>query len=105
MNKFHSDIDIGLSGIFEYPRNTRIRGHAYELSILLCLKKVKKSSFAVRGVNIWNSIPAETLAFNKLETFKAQLDRHLGDRLYEISKYHRKKTSSSISFEETQPVL
>ena len=55
---FHSDIDIGLSDIFEYARITRTRGHAYELYIPLYRKYVKKKSFAVRCVNIWNSIPA-----------------------------------------------
>ena len=48
-------------------------------------KDVKKISFAVRCVNIWNSIPAEAVASNNVETFKAQLDRFLGDRLNEIS--------------------
>ena len=82
---FHSDIDVGLSDIFEYARNTRTRGHAYKLSIPMCRKDVKKRSFAVRCVNIWNSIPAEAVASNNVETFKAQLDRFLGDRLYKIS--------------------
>ena len=34
--EFYSDIDVGLSDIFEYARNTRTRGHAYKLSIPLC---------------------------------------------------------------------
>ena len=38
---FHSDVDIGLSDIFEYVRNTRTRGHAYKLYIPLCRKDVK----------------------------------------------------------------
>ena len=29
---FHSDIDVGLSDIFEYPRKTPTGGHAYKLS-------------------------------------------------------------------------
>ena len=64
---FHSDIDDGLSDIFEYARNTRTRGHAYNLSIPLCRKYVKKRSFAVRCVNIWNSIPTEAVASNNVD--------------------------------------
>ena len=41
--------------------------------------------FAVRCVNIWNSISAEAVVSNNVETFKGQLDRFLGDRLYEFS--------------------
>ena len=48
------------------------------------VKDVKKRSFAVRCVNIWNSVPAEAMASNNVEAFKAQLDRFLGDRLYEF---------------------
>ena len=88
---YHSDIDVGLSDIFEHVRNTRTRGHAYKLSIPMCMKDVKKRYFAVRCVNIWNSIPAEAVASNIVETFKAQLDMFLGDRLYEFSSCHRKK--------------
>ena len=82
---FYSDNDVGISDIFEYARNTRTRGHAYKLSIPLCRKDVKKRFFAVRCVNIWNSIPAEAVPSNNVETFKAQLDRFLGDRIYEFS--------------------
>ena len=82
---FHSDLDVGFSDIFEYARNTRTRGLAYKLSIPLCRKDVEKRSFAVICVNIWNSVPAEAVASNNIETFKAHLDRFLGDRLYEIS--------------------
>ena len=46
---------------------------------------MKKRSFVVRCVNIWNSIPAEAMASNNVETFKTQLDRFLVDRLYEFS--------------------
>ena len=82
---FHRDIEVGLSDILEYARNTHTRGHAYKLSIPRCQKYVKKRSFAVRCVNIWNSIPTETVASNKVETFKAKLDKFLGDRLYKIT--------------------
>ena len=68
---FHSDIDVGISDIFEYVRNTNTRGHACKLSIPWCLKYVKKMSFAVRCVNIWNWIPAKAVASNNVETFKA----------------------------------
>ena len=71
--------------MFEYARITRTRGHDNKLSISRCQKDLKKSSFAVRYVNIWNSIPDEDIASNNVETFKAKLDRFLGDRLCEVS--------------------
>ena len=101
---FHSDIDVGLSDMFEYARNIRTRAHAIKPSIPLCRKDVKMSSIVVRCVNIWNSILAEAVASNNLGTFKAELDRFLGERLYEISQYNR-KNSSSNSFKETQPAM
>ena len=82
---FHIGIDVGLSDLFEYARNTGTRGDAIKLSIPLCGKDVKKGSFAVRCVKIWNSITAEAVASNDVEIFKAQLDRFFGDMLYEIS--------------------
>ena len=69
---FHSDNDVGLSDILEYTRKTCTRGHAYKLHIPLCRKDVKKRSFAVRFVNIWNCIPTETVASDNVETFKAR---------------------------------
>ena len=93
---YHSDVDVGLSDIFEYARNTRTRDHAYKLSIPLSPKEVKKRSVAVRYVNIWNLIPAEAVASDNVETFKAKLDRFLG---IGYMKLHNtiKKNSSSIS--------
>ena len=88
----HSDIGVGLSDIFEYPRNIRIGGLTYKLSIPLCRNEVKKRSFAVRCVNIWSLIPAEAVVSKKFETFKAQLDRFLGNKSYEFSNTIEKKT-------------
>ena len=82
---FHRDIDVGLSDIFDYAINTRTRGHAYKLSILQCRKNVKKRSFAVGCVDIWNSISAEAVASNNVVTFNAKLDRFLRDRFNEFS--------------------
>ena len=50
-----------------------------KLSIPLCRKVVKKRSFTVRCMNIWNSIRAEAVASDNVETFKVQLDSFLGD--------------------------
>ena len=69
---FHKVIDVRLSDIFEYARNTHTRSHANKLSISMWRKDVKKRYFAVRCVNIWFSIPAKTVASKKIETFKAQ---------------------------------
>ena len=77
---FHSDIDVGVSDIFEYARYTGTRGPAYQLSIPLCRKDVKKRSFSIRCANIWNLIPAEVVASDSVEIFKAQFDRFFGDR-------------------------
>ena len=65
---------------------------------------MKKRSFVEGCVNIWNSIPAEAVASNNLEPFKAQHDRFWG---IGKMKFHNtiEKNSSSISFEETQPAL
>ena len=102
---FHSDNDVGLSDIFEYARNIRTRGHAYKVSIPKCRKDVKKRSFGVRCVNIWNSIPAEAVASNNVETLKAQLDRFWGIGYMNFRNAIEKSNSSRFSLEETQPAL
>ena len=57
--EIHRDIDVGLSDIYEYARNTRTRGRAYNFSYPLCQKRSEKRYFDVRCVNIWNSTSAE----------------------------------------------
>ena len=41
---------------------------------------MKNTSFAVRCVNIWNSIPADAVAFINVETFKEKLTDFWGIR-------------------------
>ena len=79
---FQCDIDVGLSALFEYSRCTTTRGHAYKLSIPMCRKEVRRQSFAVRHVSLWNSLPSDIVTSSSTDTFKSKLDVFLGDRLF-----------------------
>ena len=67
---FHIDFYVILSNMTENVRSTCTRGHVYKLCYPLSRKDVKKRSFAVRCVNIWNVIPAEAVASINVETLR-----------------------------------
>ena len=81
---FRSEIDVGLSDLFEMARNVGTRGHSLKLSIPVCRSEVLRRSFAVRRVMLWNSLPREVVDSPSLDSFKRRLDVFLGDRLFEV---------------------
>ena len=79
---FQCDIDVRLSALFEYSRCTTTGGHAYKLSIPMCRKEVRRQSFAVRLVFLWNSLPPDIVTSTSTDTFEYKLDVFMGDRLF-----------------------
>ena len=51
------------------------------------IKPVKKNSYGVRIVNIWNSLPENVVNSPNVNTFKNRLDKHWDNQ--EILFYYR----------------
>ena len=82
---FKSEIDVGLSEVFEMARSVGTRGHPLKMSIPVCRGEVLRRSFAVRRVMLWNSLPGDVVGASSVVSFKRLLDVVLGDRLFEVS--------------------
>ena len=78
---FNSDLDLGLCELFERARNSSTRGHRLKLAIPVCRTDLRRRSFGVRCVRLWNSLPS-TLVESGRDAFKQGLDSFLGDELY-----------------------
>ena len=68
-NTVHLDINI----------DTRTRGHTKKL-VKRCHNDVRKYSFCIRVVNIWNSLRNEVIAATSLNSFKNRLDLFWADQ-------------------------
>ena len=52
------------------------RGHGMRLYLQRSIKPVRKNSFGVRMVNIWNNLPENVVNSPNVNTFKNRLDKH-----------------------------
>ena len=80
---FNGHCSISPEQLFTRNTSTR-RGHTLKLTVQRSSLEVRRRSFALRIVNDWNSLAADTVASRSLETFKRLLHRDLGQRLFEI---------------------
>ena len=78
---FHADVDLGLKSLFEVARDVGTRGHRFEISIPVCRSGVRRRSFVVRVVSVWNSLPSRVVEADCVECFKRRLDVVLGSKL------------------------
>ena len=60
--------------------DTRTRGHIKKLVVKRCHYDVRKYSFCVRVVNIWNSLPNEVISATSVNSFKNRLDLFRADQ-------------------------
>jgi len=54
---------------------TTTRGHNLKLVNLRCHYDLRKYAFAVKVVNIWNSLPDSVISANNINKFKNRLDQ------------------------------
>ena len=59
----------------ELHKKSVTRGHNLKLVNLRCRYDLRKYSFAVKVVNIWNSLPDSVISANNVNTFKNRLDK------------------------------
>jgi len=57
----------------ELHKKSVTRGHNLKLVNSRCHYDLRKYSFAVRVVNIWNSLPDSVISANNVNTFKKQI--------------------------------
>ena len=55
---FHPGFDLGLESLFEVACDVGTKGHKFILAIPVCLSEVRRRSFLVKVVSVWNSLPS-----------------------------------------------
>ena len=65
-------------------KKCRTRGHSLKLKKTRATKEVRSNYFAVRVVNLWNSLPEEVIDAPTLNCFKNRLDKHWKHLTYDI---------------------
>ena len=79
---FHPSADIGLDRLLDVQSHAATRSNGYKLAIPRCRTELRRRFWSVRCVNRWNSLPAEVVQAETVESFKRGLDRHVGDLFY-----------------------
>ena len=68
--------DIKLEDFFELDNDDR-RGHSRKLKVKYSRLDIRKYSFSVRVVGLWNRLSEQTVSSESLESFKKSLDRDM----------------------------
>ena len=71
--------DICADSFFEFNTDGR-RGHSKKLKVRKSRLDIRKYSFSVRVVNLWNKLSEETISSENLNQFKTSLDKDM-DRM------------------------
>ena len=69
-NTVHLDVNI----------DTRTRGRTQKLVVKRCHYDLRKYSFSIRIVNIWNSLPNDVITATSVNSFKNRLDSFWEDQ-------------------------
>ncbi|KAI8513794.1 hypothetical protein Bbelb_081180 [Branchiostoma belcheri] len=67
---------------FEISQVEKTRGHAYKLKVPLAKAAVRRHSFAIRAVQLWNSLPSSVVDAESVNCFKSRLDKHWSQRIH-----------------------
>ena len=68
--------DLNISDFFELDTGNR-RGHSKKLLVKYARLDIRKYSFSVRVVDLWNSLSEDTVDSQSLEIFKKLVDRDM----------------------------
>ena len=79
----HSKSSLSFDNFFQLPTLHTTRGHQYKLAHVRTNLDIRKRSFAVRNIGLWNSLPEYVVSSTNVNTFKAALTSYLGDLLFE----------------------
>ena len=81
---FNPQSEVGLATLFEREFHLATRGHRYKLSVPRCRTETMRRFFSVRVVREWNALPLHVVEAGTVNTFKARLDKHMGDKFFEV---------------------
>ena len=56
--------------------NSKTRGNSLKLNVQRCKYNLRKYSFTVRIVNLWNSLPDSVILSDSVNSFKNKLDEY-----------------------------
>ena len=77
MNEIYdTDVTSFLKTRVQSAERTSQRGHKFQLYTEHINKNIRKHSFAVRVINIWNSLPKEVAEAPSINSFKNRLDKY-----------------------------
>ena len=62
----------------------RTRGHRWKLDKPQARKLVRRNTFSTRIVNDWNALPDSVVSATSVNQFKARLDKHWKNKMYDI---------------------
>ena len=62
----------------------RTRGHRWKLDKPRARKLVRRNAFSTRIVNDWNSLPDSVVSATSVNQFKARLDNHWKNKMYDL---------------------
>ena len=63
-------VNVRVSEFFEFSHTAQTRGHPYKLYRRHSCNNVRSSYFAVRVINVWNSLPADSVDLYSFVAFK-----------------------------------
>ena len=77
-------MDVNPADFFVLATGATTRGHPYKLFKPSALVRVRRTAFAIRVINDWNSLPAEVVCSPTVNKCKANLDAHWAQIRYQI---------------------
>ena len=72
----HDGVDADPEDFFCLASDSITRGHPFKVQKPTATCRVRRSAYAVRVVNDWNSLPTKVVCAPTVSAFKARLDAH-----------------------------
>ena len=79
----HGGMDIQPELLLTRNNSGRTRGHQWKLKKPRATTLTRRNSFSVRIINDWNGLLTSVVSAESLNTFKARLDRHWSNIMYD----------------------
>ena len=80
---FHGGVDVPSETFLTRNDSELTRGHQWKLWKPRAKTLVRRNAFSIRVVNDWNGLPAAVVSAASLNAFKAELDRHWKNAMYD----------------------
>ena len=81
----HGGMAVPVEKFLTRSTTSRTRGHEWKLCKPRSRTFIRRHSFGSRVVNPWNGLPQEVVSATSVTQFKARLDAHWADIMYDVS--------------------